>query len=181
MQEETSPPLKERLTRLHDWQRHVLERFLARKPVARDPNVMFDEGLTRGQRIADQIARYGGSWTFIFSFMALLSLWMLYNIETGKAFDPYPFILLNLVLSCMAAIQAPVIMMSQNRQATRDRVDAQHDYEVNMKTELEVLALHTKLDELREQRVQDILEALRNQNEMLGRIEAALSQRDSST
>ena len=176
MQEENSRPLKERLTKLHDWERHVLERFLARKPAIRDPNALFDQGLTRGQRIADQIARYGGSWTFIFAFMAVLWIWMIYNIEAGKAFDPYPFILLNLVLSCLAAIQAPVIMMSQNRQTVSDRMDAQHDYEVNMKTELEVLALHTKLDELREQRLQQIAEALRHQNEILERIEARLNE-----
>jgi uncharacterized membrane protein len=179
MQQENSHHLKERLEKLHGWQRSVLEHFLARKPVIRDPNAAFDEGLTRGQRIADQIARYGGSWTFIFAFMAVLWVWMIYNVETGKAFDPYPFILLNLVLSCLAAIQAPVIMMSQNRQTARDRMDAQHDYEVNMKTELEVLALHTKLDDLREQRLQDIVEALQHQNEILERIEAHLHENPS--
>ena len=177
MREENFHHLKEHLAKAHDWQRHVLEHFLTRKPAARNPNIAFDEGMTRGQRIADRIAKYGGSWTFILLFLSGLWLWMLYNIEAGKAFDPYPFILLNLVLSCLAALQAPVIMMSQNRQSAKDRMDAQHDYEVNLKTELEVFGLHTKLDELREQRLLELLQAIHHQTALLERIVARLSEK----
>lgn len=177
MQEENSHHLKDRLAKLHDWEHQVLERFLARKTAGRDPNVDFDKALSLGERIADRIARYGGSWSFIGLFLGALSLWMLYNVEAGKAFDPYPFILLNLVLSCVAALQAPVIMMSQNRQAMKDRLDAQHDYEVNLKTELEVLALHVKLDELREQRLIEVMQAVAHQAAALSRIEARLNEK----
>jgi uncharacterized membrane protein len=110
-----------------------------------------DEQLTLGQRLADRVARFGGSWKFISWFAVVLFVWIIINlILTGRSrFDPYPFILLNLLLSCLAAIQAPVIMMSQNRQAARDRLAAAYDYEVNLKAELEIMALHEKLDRLR--------------------------------
>jgi uncharacterized membrane protein len=107
--------------------------MLRRTRVTRDPNVVFDERLTFGERLADRVAAFGGSWTFIIIFLAAIAVWMLRNAETAVPFDPYPFILLNLVLSCVAALQAPIIMMSQNRQAAKDRLDAQHDYEVNLK------------------------------------------------
>lgn len=177
MREENFQRLKQQLAKAHDWQRHVLDHFLTRKPTARNPNTVFDERMTRGQRIADRISHYGGSWSFILTFLAGLSLWMLYNIKAGKAFDPFPFILLNLVLSCLAALQAPVIMMSQNRQSAKDRMDAQHDYEVNLKTELEVFGLHTKLDELREQRLSEMLQAIQQQTAILERIEARLAEK----
>jgi uncharacterized membrane protein len=177
MQEENSHRLKERLAKLRGWEHQVLESFLARKTAGRDPNAAFDQAMTRGERVADRIARYGGSWSFIGLFLAALSLWMLYNGEARKAFDPFPFILLNLVLSCLAALQAPVIMMSQNRQAAKDRSDAQHDYEVNLKTELEVLALHVKLDDLREQRLLDVMQAITHQAAALERIEARLNEK----
>ncbi len=109
-----------------------------------------DEKLTLGQRVADLIARFGGSWTFIIIFFSFLGLWMVINVVylAGKAFDPYPFILLNLILSCLAAIQAPIIMMSQNRQEEKDRTRGEHDYKVNLKAELEIKMLHEKLDHL---------------------------------
>src|SRR5207253_8842939 len=106
-------------------------------------------------------ASFGGSWPFIIIFGAVLLLWVLLNSYIlawpGVAFDPYPYILLNLVLSMLAAIQAPIIMMSQNRQAARDRLDAAHDYEVNLKAELEILGLHEKLDELRERKWAELI------------------------
>jgi uncharacterized membrane protein len=99
--------------------------------------------------------------------------WMLYNSEIAKPFDPFPFILLNLLLSCLAAIQAPVILMSQNRQAERDRLNARLDYEVNLKAEMEILALHEKLDELRERAWRDLLVTQERQLELLRKLESA--------
>ena len=109
-----------------------------------------DEHLTLGQRVADHIAEFGGSWTFIIAFFSFLFLWMLVNIWilVNKPFDPYPFILLNLILSCLAAIQAPIIMMSQNRQEQKDRTRSEHDYNINLKAELEIKLLHEKIDHL---------------------------------
>lgn len=106
--------------------------------------------LTLGQKIADKVATFGGSWTFIISFFTLLSIWILINgwILASKPFDPYPFILLNLILSCLAAIQAPIIMMSQNRQEQKDRQRSEHDYKINLKAELEIKLLGEKMDHL---------------------------------
>lgn len=106
--------------------------------------------LTLGQRIADKVATFGGSWTFIITFFTFLIVWMAINIWvfTAKPFDPYPFILLNLILSCLAAIQAPIIMMSQNRQEQKDRQRNEHDYKINLKAELEIKLLSEKIDHL---------------------------------
>lgn len=107
------------------------------------------EKYTLGQRAADTIAKFAGSWAFIFSFTGVLVLWMVVNvILAAKAFDPYPFILLNLVLSCVAAIQAPLIMMSQNRQEEKDRRRAENDYKVNLKTEIMIEDLHDKMNRI---------------------------------
>ncbi|MBI1307685.1 MAG: DUF1003 domain-containing protein [Bacteroidetes bacterium] len=108
------------------------------------------ESLTTGQKIADKIAAFGGSWTFIITFFSFLILWMLVNIFVlaTKPFDPYPFILLNLILSCLAAIQAPIIMMSQNRQEQKDRSRNEHDFKVNLKAELEIRLLNEKIDHM---------------------------------
>ncbi|MFM9007730.1 MAG: DUF1003 domain-containing protein [Bacteroidota bacterium] len=109
-----------------------------------------DAELTTGQRLADRIATFGGSWTFIVFFFSFLFLWMLVNswFLASQPFDPYPFILLNLMLSCLAAIQAPIIMMSQNRQEQKDRQRAEHDYKINLKAELEIKLLSEKIDHL---------------------------------
>lgn len=106
--------------------------------------------LTFGEKVADNIAVFGGSWTFIISFFSFLLIWIAVNIFlfTSKPFDPYPFILLNLILSCLAAIQAPIIMMSQNRQEFKDRQRAEHDYKINLKAELEIKLLSEKMDHL---------------------------------
>ncbi len=109
-----------------------------------------DTTLTTGQKFADKIAEFGGSWTFIITFFSFLLIWMGINaiVLTKKPFDPYPFILLNLILSCLAAIQAPIIMMSQNRQEQKDRKRAEHDYQINLKAELEIKLLSEKIDHL---------------------------------
>jgi len=113
-------------------------------------NKEFDSSLTLGERLADGLAKFGGSWSFLIIFMAMMVIWMGINIFVlqGKPFDPYPFILLNLVLSCLAAVQAPVIMMSQNRQEAKDRLRADHDYEINLKAEIEIRKLHERMDHL---------------------------------
>ena len=154
----------------------ILKRWQERKPVARDINVVFDEQMTFGQRVADTVASFGGSWTFIGLFLAAMAGWMYLNTRGEKPFDPFPFILLNLVLSCLAALQAPVIMMSQNRQSAKDRVDAQHDYAVNLKAEMEVLGLHEKLDELRDARVGRLYEMMERQMAMIEELKAEVRQ-----
>lgn len=110
----------------------------------------FDQQWSSGERLADQIASFGGSWTFLVLFGVFLAIWVLTNsvVLLGRPFDPYPFILLNLILSCLAAIQAPIILMSQNRQEAKDRLRSQHDYQVNLKAELEIRHLHEKIDHL---------------------------------
>ena len=117
--------------------------------VVRNVNDMHDERLTAGQKAADTLARQAGSWKFIFGFMVVLAVWMFLNATAIiQNWDPYPFILLNLVLSCLAAIQAPVIMMSQNRQEEKDRMEADSDYKINVKAEAELERLHRKIDYL---------------------------------
>jgi len=129
----------------------VIERIVKRLAVSHNLNVIYEDAATPGQRLADHVAAVGGSWGFIIGFGVVIALWALLNtvILASDAFDPYPFIFLNLMLSLLAAIQAPVIMMSQNRQAARDRIAANHDYEVNLKAEIEIAALHEKLARIR--------------------------------
>lgn len=129
-------------------ERRILELSHQKKLISSDTNAEFSAGASFGDRLADNIAKVGGSWGFILGFCFFLIFWALTNtiILTTRAFDPYPFIFLNLLLSMLAAIQAPIIMMSQNRQAARDRFEAAKDYEVNLKAELEVLSLHEKID-----------------------------------
>ena len=127
-----------------------------------------DEKSTLGQRAADAVARFAGSWAFIFSFIAVMVLWMAGNVLlASRAFDAYPFILLNLVLSCIAAVQAPLIMMSQNRQEAKDRQRAENDYRVNLKNELIIDDLYRKLDRILEnqQRIDQRLELLEQNNQ----------------
>ena len=122
--------------------------------------------------MADAVARFGGSWTFILIFTAILLAWTLLNSEVlGKtAFDPFPYIFLNLMLSMVAALQAPVIMMSQNRQSTKDRQMAAHDYEINLKAEIEILALHEKVDSMRQDQMMKLLTQQQAQIDMLQRV-----------
>ena len=121
--------------------------------VSKNINNTHDENSTLGQRTADKIAIFGGSWTFIISFGVVLVTWIIGNavILSSKAFDPYPFVFLNLILSCLAAIQAPIIMMAQNRQSERDRLTAANDYLINLKSEIIIEDLHKKIDVLMEQ------------------------------
>lgn len=127
---------------------------------------------TLGQRAADAIAKFGGSWTFVLTFLGILAGWIILNslFLRAKSFDPYPFILLNLVLSCLAALQAPIIMMSQNRQAERDRKQAEDDYEVNLKAEIEVRTLHEKMDHLLRKQMRTLMDFQDAQLEMLNRL-----------
>ncbi|NTF42214.1 DUF1003 domain-containing protein [Rhizobium rhizogenes] len=133
---------------LGETEKRVLKKAHERKIVSTDINAAFSANASYGERLADGIARVGGSWSFIVGFLLFLVFWCVANtvILLTRAFDPYPFIFLNLVLSMLAAIQAPIIMMSQNRQTERDRFEAAKDYEVNLKAELEVLSLHQKID-----------------------------------
>lgn len=130
---------------------------------------------TFGQRIADKVAEFGGSWTFILSFLGFLVVWILINVLllTSKEFDPYPFILLNLILSCIAALQAPVIMMSQNRQEEKDRDRAKNDYMINLKSELEIRMLHEKIDHLIIQQEETLIQM---QKEQIDRLNAIIEQ-----
>lgn len=130
----------------HDMSDEEILNMLANSRVSANPQ---KEKYTVGQRATDRIAKFAGSWAFIFSFTAVLILWMVGNVLLAKrAFDPYPFILLNLVLSCVAAIQAPLIMMSQNRQEEKDRRRAENDYKVNLKTEIMIEDLHDKMNKI---------------------------------
>lgn len=153
-------------------ERRVLEKMAKRLAISRNMNREFEEQLTFGKRLADRVAEVGGSWYFILGFAGFIVVWMLANTAVVAGllgnFDPYPFIFLNLLLSLLAAIQAPVIMMSQNRQAAKDRLAAAHDYEVNLKSEIEIAALHEKLDQIRTQELA----------ELLRRVETALTARN---
>jgi uncharacterized membrane protein len=159
------------LDELPEREHRVVERFGERRHVSRDTNQEFEKKLTVGQRLADQVAAFGGSWTFIIIFGAILLSWVALNTlilaQRNAAFDPYPYILLNLFLSMLAAVQAPVILMSQNRQGVKDRLDAAHDYEVNLKAELEILSLHEKMDELREKNWAELITMQQEQIRLL--------------
>ncbi len=121
---------------------------IVRSRAARNVNEEFEEKLTLGQRLADKIAEFGGSWPFVIAFIVLMASWITLNSVLATPYDPYPFILLNLALSCLAALQAPIIMMSQNRANAKDRLRSELDYRVNVKSELEISELHDKIDSL---------------------------------
>lgn len=133
---------------LAELDREVIESLESGEIVSRNPEEEIGKKPTFGERTADKVAEFGGSWTFIISFAGVLITWITLNVIglSARPFDPYPFILLNLVLSCVAAFQAPVIMMSQRRQETKDRLRAENDYRVNLKAELEIRQLHEKID-----------------------------------
>ena len=135
------------------------------------------ETLSQGQKISDRVAKFGGSWTFIIAFFIILILWVLFNTlaATSQKFDPYPFILMNLILSCIAAIQAPIIMMSQNRQEEKDRKRSENDYLINLKAELEIRSLHQKIDLLLEEQITVLFESQAKQLELLNTIKQKLS------
>lgn len=162
-------------------ERRVAEALRQGTAISRDVQTNLDATRSFGERVADRIASFGGSWTFILACLAALTTWIILNVSLGReGFDPYPFILLNLALSMLAALQAPVILMSQNRQAARDRADAAHDYEVNLKAELEIRYLHEKLDLLRERQWADLVQMQQRQIALLERLldEARSDRRD---
>jgi uncharacterized membrane protein/uncharacterized membrane protein YeaQ/YmgE (transglycosylase-associated protein family) len=152
-------------------ERRIVEAVLTRRWPLRDPNQAFEAAATFGERVADKVALFGGSWTFIGLFLTALVGWMAVNSGAGVQFDP-----LNLLLSCVAALQAPIIMMSQNRQSAKDRSDARSDYEVNLRAEVEIAALHTKLDLLREQEWTRLLAVVEQQRQALDDIRRQLAQ-----
>ena len=135
-----------------------------------------EEILTKGQTISDKVARFGGSWKFIIFFIVLLFVWILFNIflPIKEIFDPYPFILMNLILSCVAALQAPIIMMSQNRKEEKDRKRSENDYLINLKAELELRNLHQKMNLLMEEQIQILFSTQAKQLELLETINKKL-------
>jgi uncharacterized membrane protein len=135
---------------LSDLEKQVLESLAREEAVSQDVEEAYDDRRTFGERAADLVADFGGNWNFIGLFTIVLIAWMGFNVwlAANRIFDPYPFILLNLVLSCLAAVQAPIIMMSQKRQEAKDRLRSQNDYRVNLKAELEIRHLHEKVDHL---------------------------------
>jgi uncharacterized membrane protein len=181
---ETSQPqeLAKRLLRkewenLSSRERRVIQAVLKRVTLSHGTDGEFQEARTYGERLSDRIAALGGSWGFIITFLIVLAAWVVLNTALlgprREAFDPYPYILLNLFLSMLAALQAPVILMSQNRQAARDRLQAQHDYEVNLKAELEVRLLHEKIDLFRDTQFAELVRMQQDQIQKLERLLAA--------
>lgn len=177
MKNQKETELSERLFRrkyeqLSKHEKQVAHHLAERTHIARNVAEDYSGQMTFGQRLADRVAAFGGSWTFISLFAAVLVIWILLNsfilIRLGSGpFDPYPYILLNLFLSMLAAIQAPIILMSQNRQAYKDRMSAEHDYEVNLKAELEIMTLHEKIDLLREQQWTELISMQQEQLRLL--------------
>lgn len=140
-------------------EREVLEAISKHEIISENIDINDEEKITIGQKLADRVATFGGSWSFIILFALIILLWIITNSDLmNKGFDPYPYILLNLILSCLAALQAPVIMMSQNRKEVKDRKRAEHDYKVNLKAELEIRLLHEKIDHLMIFQTQRIME-----------------------
>lgn len=169
--------LGSKLAELSERERRIVEQAVAHKTISTDINETLAGESGFGGRLSDHIAAFGGSWNFIMLFGAGLAVWALLNSELlprPQVFDPYPFVFLNLILSMLAAIQAPVILMSQNRQAQKDRLVASHDYEVNLKAEIEIMALHEKMDAMRESELLAILEKQQRQLELMERILAKL-------
>ena len=172
--------MRRRVEELGELEKRVLSHIARDSHITRDPEDDEDGAPRRptsGERLADRVASFGGSWTFILLFMGLLIVWCGVNtllLTKDNAFDPYPFIFLNLILSMLAALQAPVIMMSQNRQTQKDRSNARHDYEVNLKAELDLMSLHDKLDDMREKRLAKLMQQQEEQLEMLNRVIASV-------
>jgi uncharacterized membrane protein len=157
---------------LTDLEREVVHSLREHELLAANVEAQFEQGWSLGERLADRIAAFGGSWIFLICFGAFFVLWIGVNslVLLWKPIDPYPFILLNLVLSCLAAIQAPIIMMSQNRQEVKDRLRSQHDYKVNLKAELEIRHLHEKLDHLLSHQWERLIEIQEVQLELLSEL-----------
>jgi uncharacterized membrane protein len=150
-------------------EQQVMKSMAEQEILSKNINVEFEQKLTLGNRLADRMASFAGSWTFIISFFIVLVFWIGINafVLLYHPFDPYPFILLNLILSCLAAIQAPIILMSQKRQETKDRLRSEHDYVVNLKAELEIRHLHEKMDHLLTNQWQRLLEIQEIQTDLI--------------
>ncbi|MFP9117803.1 DUF1003 domain-containing protein [Flavobacterium sp. RNTU_13] len=173
--------LQREVGQLDDLEKRVVQAMRDKSLVSGNPDEDEDSAnLTLGQRVADKVADFGGSWTFIISFVVFLLVWIFINafVFFNKGFDPYPFILLNLILSCVAALQAPVIMMSQNRQEEKDRSRAKNDYMVNLKSELEIRLLHEKLDHLILHQEQTLIEVQKVQIDMMNDILARVEKKE---
>jgi uncharacterized membrane protein len=157
---------------LSDLERQVLDSLQRHELISANVDNEFERDWTFGEKLADRIAAFGGSWSFLIIFALFLSFWIVMNtvVLFWRPVDPYPFILLNLLLSCLAAIQAPVIMMSQNRQEAKDRLRAQHDYQVNLKAELEIRQIHEKLDHLLSRQWERLVQIQEIQVEQLSEI-----------
>lgn len=154
-----------------DTERLVLQRSLLKKALSKDVAADLEVAATLGERMADRVAALGGSWPFLAGFALFLFVWIGANtIARGAAPDPFPYIFLNLMLSMLAAVQAPIIMMSQNRQAAKDRSMSAHDYECNLKAELEIMALHDKIDQLRGDELRSLLMKQQEQIELITRL-----------
>lgn len=160
-------------------EQEVLESLRSHETLSANADLEFDATLTLGQRLADSIADFGGSWTFLIIFGMAVFAWMFVNsyVLAVRPFDPYPYILLNLCLSCLAAIQAPVIMMSQNRLEARDRLRSVRDYQVNLKAELEIRHMHQKLDHLLSHQWERLVEIQKIQMELIDEIRSATAGR----
>jgi uncharacterized membrane protein len=161
--------LQDEIGELSALDQEVIESLQQHEILSSDISKQFERKLTFGERLSDRIAEFGGSWRFLISFGAVLVIWIVINgvILVTRAFDPYPFILLNLILSCLAAVQAPIIMMSQNRAEARDRLRAENDYKVNLKAELEIRHLHEKIDHLLRRQYNRLFEIQQIQIELL--------------
>jgi len=159
---------------LSSLERSVIESLAKHETLAEDVEAQFQKKLSLGERLADHIADFGGSWTFISLFGGFILVWIVINavVLLVRPFDPYPFILLNLMLSCLAAVQAPIIMMSQNRQESRDRLRSENDYRVNLKAELEIRQLHEKLDHLLQHQWERLVEIQQIQIELMNELTA---------
>ena len=167
---------REQLSKLrHIVQKSIDEEKLVVENLLNEPK----EILTRGQSISDKVARFGGSWSFIISFSCVLFAWIIFNsyVSTARRFDPYPFILMNLILSTIAALQAPVIMMSQNRKEEKDRKRNENDYMINLKAELHVRSLHHKIDLMQKEQMKILYETQAKQLELLESIKEELIKR----
>lgn len=169
--------VKDEIGELSGMEKEVIEAIGHNEILSENIEEQEDREETFGERVADKVADFGGSWTFLISFFLVLLAWIGFNMWAlrDKGFDPYPFILLNLILSCLAAVQAPIIMMSQNRQADKDRARSEHDYKVNLKAELEIRLLHEKVDHMLVHEQKKLLEIQQIQIDLMASIQKSLS------
>jgi uncharacterized membrane protein len=164
--------VSDELGQIQKMESEVLDAIESNEIITEKLNIELENEFTFGERLSDKIAEFGGSWSFILSFLFFMMLWIIANVVllANKGFDPYPFILLNLILSCLAALQAPIIMMSQNRQEQKDRKRAENDYKTNLKAELEIRQLHDKIDHLIQHQNKKIMEIQEIQSDYLNEI-----------